>query len=371
MYFREVIGHQNLKNRVRSAFRTGKLGHATMFTGREGYGSLPMVLALSRYILCTNRSETDACGVCTSCKKMDKLVHPDLHFVFPVVNKKGKDPVSDSYISDWRKFVYNTPYGSYVEWIKYIASENSQGGIFKDESDTINRKLSLKSFESDYKIMIIWMAEKMNETAANKILKVLEEPPLSTIFLLISVHPEQLLQTIISRTQVIAVPPILSEDLVEFLEHSKGLESAEAKDLGVFAEGDLSKSLELIDKIDELQQNVQNFSQFLGYCKSQQTSDILRFIDTNLGNDKTAQIEFLNYILHTVRYNILQNTSDQSAVNQSSGNLQNNVKLNLTLVQAKQLLRLLNEAIIHIERNVNARIVLMDVAIQIRKVLTV
>ncbi|MDD2563891.1 MAG: DNA polymerase III subunit delta [Salinivirgaceae bacterium] len=371
MYFKEIIGHRDLKRRIRTAFRTGKLGHATMFTGKEGFGSLPIALALSRYVLCTNRNDDDACGKCPSCKKMDKLIHPDLHFVFPVINKKGKDPISDSYISDWRKFVFNKPYGSYVDWIKYIASENKQGGIFKDESDTINRKLSLKSFESDHKIMIIWMAEKMNDTAANKILKILEEPPASTIFILISVFPEQLLQTIISRTQVIPIPPIDSEDLVAYLELAKGLNEENANDLGVFSEGDLGRSLELIDRMDELNQNVQNFSYFLEYCKLQQTSDILRFIDTTLGKDKTAQIEFLNYILHTVRHNIIQSTIEKNSKNIGSKSLEKSVKINLTLVQAKTLLKMLTEALNHIERNVNARIVFMDVAIQLRKVLTV
>jgi DNA polymerase-3 subunit delta' len=369
MFFKDIVGQQMVAQKLRNSFTSGRLGHATLFTGKEGHGALPLTLAFSRFIMCRNRSESDACGACPSCKKFDKLIHPDVHFIFPVINKKGKDPVSDSFISDWRKFLITNPYYGYGDWIKTIASENKQGGIYKDESDSINRKLSMKSFEGEYKIMIIWMAEKMNDSAANKILKILEEPPQNTLFFLIAVQPEQLLQTIISRTQGIPIPPIDSAEVERYLIDKRQLDSAKARDLALFSEGDLGKATELFDKIDELQQNIENFSNFLNFCKNEKTAEILSFIDTTLAKDRNAQIEFIQYILHNIRHNVLGSVHSGNAGSPSAlGTLgPAGVKLNISLPQAKVVYKLLNDAVTHIERNVNSRIVLMDVAIQLRK----
>ncbi len=368
MFFKDVIGQQIVSQKLRYSFTSGRLGHATLFTGREGHGALPLALALSRHILCRDRTNNDACGSCMSCKKFDKFIHPDLHFIFPVINKKGKDPVSDSFLTEWRKFLIANPYAGYADWIKVIASENKQGGIYKDESDSINRKLSMKSFEGEYKIMIIWMAEKMNDSAANKILKILEEPPQNTLFFVIAAQPEQLLQTIISRTQAIAVPPIDVPELEKYLVEVRGLDSIKAHDLALFSEGDLGKATELFDKIDELQQNIQNFSNFLQYCRSEQTAEILNFIDTTLAKDRNAQVEFIQYIMHNIRHNVLGSVHESNP--QAMGALGKvGVKLTISLPQARAVYKLLNEAVAHIERNVNSRIVLMDLAIQLRKTL--
>lgn len=363
MLFRDIIGNSSVTQKLRQTFTSGKLGHAYMFTGKEGYGTLPVALALSRYIMCTNRSEEDACGECKSCRKFDKWAHPDIHFVFPVININGKDTVSDAFILEWYKFLNTNCYGRYEDWIKTIASDNKQGGIFKDESAMIAKKLSMKSFESDYKIMIIWMAEKMNETVSNKILKLLEEPPPKTFFFLIVSRPEQILQTVISRTQIIRIPPIEKKEIVRHLKQERNIEESKAEDIAIFSEGDYDRVIDIIDRNDDLEQNAKKVQTFLSHCQKEQIAEIEKFIDNNV-NGKIAQIEFLQYILYEYRKKMITNTTEIKF-----DTSQNNSDSSFPIIQARNVYKLINEAIIHIERNVNSKIVFMDLSIKIRKIL--
>ena len=166
-----------------------------------------LALAYARYISCENRTENDSCGICKSCVKYEKMIHPDLHFVFPVIKgKKATDPVSDNYIEEWREFVKKSPYFTINNWFDSIEVGNAQGMIFASEASEIIRKLSLKTFESDYKIMIIWLPEKMHQATANKLLKMIEEPPEKTLFLLVSEEPDKVIPTILSRCQLVKIP---------------------------------------------------------------------------------------------------------------------------------------------------------------------
>jgi len=368
MFFKDIVGQQDIVQKLRNSFTNGRLGHATLLAGKEGHGCLPIALAMSRYIMCRERSEEDACGECPSCKKFDKLVHPDVHFIFPVVNKKGKDPVSDSYLVEWRKFLLATPYATSNDWIREIATENSKGTIYKDESDLINRKLSMKSFEGYHKIMIIWMAEKMNDVTANKILKILEEPPQNTYFFLIAAQPEQLLQTILSRTQIVNIPPIDVAEVANYLSAKYEIDSAKATDLAFFAEGDLARSIELFDKVDELQQNIENFNKFIQLSKKEQTVEIWDFINTQLDRGMNSYIEFLSYITHNIRRNIIETVapSDNKILSNSATSA---VKLDINFQQARAIYKLLNDAIYHIERNVYPQLVLFDMSLQLKKLL--
>ena len=202
MFFKDVIGQEEAKQRLIAEVKEGRIPHAQLICGPEGTGKLPLAIAYARYICCENRGEQDACGICPTCVKFNKLIHPDLHFVFPVIKKKaGKDTVCDDFIADWRNFVLQNPYFNLNHWLKEMGAENQQAQIFVKESDEIVRKLSLKSSQGGYKIMIIWLPEKMNVECSNKLLKLLEEPPAMTVFLLVSEEPDAILQTIQSRTQ--------------------------------------------------------------------------------------------------------------------------------------------------------------------------
>lgn len=185
MYFSQIPGQNDLKSSLIRSVAEERVSHAILFTGPEGCGSLALAMAFARYISCEARSGSDACGKCKSCLKYDKLIHPDLHFVFPVIkDKKITDPVSDSYIEQWREFIKATPFPVLNDWLGFIDVGNAQGLIYASEAGEIIRKLGLKSFESDFKIMIIWLPEKMHLSAANKLLKLIEEPPDKTLFLL-------------------------------------------------------------------------------------------------------------------------------------------------------------------------------------------
>ena len=197
MFFKDIIGQDDVKRRLIESVKNGHIAHAQLFEGNDGAGTLPLALAYARYIQCTHRGEDDACGECPSCRQMTALMHPDVHFVFPIANKKQKkEPVCDDYIAEWRNYVGETPYPSAESWQQFLATGNSQPLIYVHEAREIIRKLSLKSFESEYKIMIIWQAHLMNDACSNAILKLLEEPFDRTLFLLVSDRPENILETI-------------------------------------------------------------------------------------------------------------------------------------------------------------------------------
>ncbi len=366
MYFRDIVGQHSLREKLAHSYKQGRLGHAILFDGKEGYGTLPLALALARYIVCNNPGHDDSCGVCPACKKFDKLIHPDVHFVFPVINKKGKETISDSFIDEWRRFVRSSPYSSYFQWIKTIASESKQGGIFKDESDSINRKLSLKSFESQYKIVIIWSTDKMNDSAANKILKILEEPPDNTFFFLTTAHSEQILPTIRSRTQIVNVGPIDASDIENFLVENKAVPRDVAHKLALFSDGDLEAALDYIDRREEFAQNTRHFADFINHAKSQNYAELLAFIEGEFSKNRTRQTEFLQYALHLVRQQL---HATHGLLERAETLTQNNPLPPLSYTEARQVYELLQKAIVHIERNLNAKIVLLDTAIKLGKIL--
>ncbi|KAA6311717.1 DNA polymerase III subunit delta', partial [termite gut metagenome] len=187
MFFKDVIGQEAAKERLLREIKGGRIPHARLICGPEGTGKFPLALAYARYISCTDRKENDACGKCPSCVKFNKLVHPDVHFIFPIVkNVKRKKEVCNDYIAEWRKFIIANPYFNLNHWLNEIGANNSQAIIYAKESDEIIKKLSLKSSENGYKSVFIWLPEKMHPVCANKLLKLLEEPPEKTLFLLIS-----------------------------------------------------------------------------------------------------------------------------------------------------------------------------------------
>ena len=219
MFFRDIIGQKETKRRLIQSVKDGYIPHARMISGPEGVGKMALALAYARYLSCTQRGEDDACGVCPSCIKYNKLSHPDLHFVYPIVkNDKKKKEICDDYLKEWREFVLQNPYFNLNLWLNFIGSENSQGMIYARESDEIIRKLNLKAYESEYKIMIVWLPEKMHEACANKLLKMIEEPPANTVFLLVSENPDRVIGTIQSRTQSLPVPPVDDESMARDLQ---------------------------------------------------------------------------------------------------------------------------------------------------------
>ena len=232
--------------------REQRVPHAIMLCGAEGTGKMPLALAFATLLCCENPQHDDACGQCPSCVKMRKLVHPDVHFAFPVIRKKpGRPVVSDDWIEPWRQMLTESPYFSLPQWMQRIEAGNAQPGIFVDESDEIYRKLSLKASQGDRKIMIIWQPEKMNAECANKLLKLLEEPPKGTVFLMVTEEPDMVLPTLVSRMQRINIPLLEESDLSQMLEKRYMLPPTDAADIAHRSEGSVLKALETIHTHEE------------------------------------------------------------------------------------------------------------------------
>lgn len=265
MQFRDIIGQEELKRQLRASVAAGRVSHAQLFTGKGGYGTLALALAYVQYLNCPNRTEEDSCGVCASCQQMRELAHPDLHFALPV-NKQGKKSgevvLTNDFIPLWREVVASTKgYLSPEVWYDALdLGKTLKGVIAAKEADAIIEKLSLKSYGAGYKIMIIWQPEMMNEQAANKILKILEEPWQKTLFVLISERSDKLLQTIISRTQEVAVPRISDSDLERYAIEN-GVAQSEAHKVAKFASGDLLE-LKAVLSGEKSEQRDTNFDLF-------------------------------------------------------------------------------------------------------------
>ena len=244
MQFKDVIGQQEVKQKLISSVERGRVSHAQLFVGDEGVGALPLAIAYAQYLNCPHRHDGDSCGGCPSCYQIGQLAHPDLHFVFPVNTPKGKSssekPISSRFMPQWRELVSST--GGYFNeqmWYEALEIDNKQGNISTFEADEIIRALSFKSFESEYKIVLIWLPERMNIPAANKLLKILEEPWDKTLFLMVSQSPDKLLPTIISRTQGITIPAIEQADLAAWLMSHKNLMEADADKVARLSRGNL------------------------------------------------------------------------------------------------------------------------------------
>ncbi|MFN7013856.1 MAG: ATP-binding protein [Bacteroidia bacterium] len=247
MLFSEIPGHIEEKQRLIRSVKDNRVSHAQLFLGPVGSGNLALALAYAQYIACENKQAEDSCGECLSCKKYAKLIHPDLHFVFPInkIEDDKKAITSDKFLETWRSTVLDNPYIDINKWNIALGIEQKLTIINVEEADAILKKLSLKSFEGGYKILIMWMPERMNIASANKLLKIIEEPPDKTLFLLVANNHEDLLPTIISRLQLIKIYPFKDEDIIETLKKQFNISDEQAKRIAFLSEGSLLSALEL------------------------------------------------------------------------------------------------------------------------------
>lgn len=373
MQFKEVIGQQNIKDKLIHTVKENRVSHAQLFLGPEGSGNLALAIAYAQYLSCENKQENDSCGVCPSCLKYNKLVHPDLHFVYPVATSKSvkKDPVSDDYIEQWRETIIENPYIIQNRWYEVIDVENKQGIISKNESYEILRKLNLKTFESEYKIMIIWLPEKMNAFAANKLLKFIEEPPEKTLFLLVSENSEQIIPTILSRTQLIKIPKIDNESMLGGLTDRFGLEPEKAKDIVHLANGNFFNAQSIIHTADEDNYNFNQFTNLMRLSYQRKVIDLINWVDeiSRLGREK--QKSFLIYSLRLIRENFMLNIKNKGMVHLTKKELEFSEKFSVFINQDNvyQLYEVLNKAHADIEMNAYNKIVFLDLALKVVKLI--
>ncbi len=373
MQFKEVIGHNKIKEKLINTVKGNRVSHAQLFLGSEGSGNLALAIAYAQYVSCENKQENDSCGVCPSCTKFQKLVHPDLHFVYPVSTSKTvkKDPVSDDYITQWRETIIKNPYINHNKWYEIIDVENKQGIISKNESYEIIKKLNLKTFESEYKIMIIWLPEKMNTSAANKLLKLIEEPPSKTLFLMVSENSEQILPTILSRTQLVKIPKIDSESIRNALCDRFGLSPEKANDIAHLANGNYFDAQNLINSTEEDNDNFDQFTQFMRLSYQRKVIEIINWVDeiSRIGREK--QKSFLAYSLRLVRENFMLNINNKELVYLTKKELEFSEKFSQFINQENvyQIYEELNKAHSDIEMNAYNKIVFLDLALKIIKLI--
>jgi DNA polymerase-3 subunit delta' len=372
MLFKEIIGQVAVKERLIRSVNEGRISHAQLFLGPQGSGSLALAVAYAQYISCNNKQETDSCGECISCVKYNKLIHPDLHFVYPVALSKHVR-VSTDVAATWREVFLDNPYITLFNWFEMLEAENKQAIIGVDESVEILRKLSLTTYEAEYKIMIIWQAEKMNPAAANKLLKILEEPPEKTLFLLVCESEDQLLRTIVSRTQLIKITKISDADLIETLTSQHQLSATAAESIAHLADGDYSEALLLINENETAGQNLATFQKLMRASIKFDPKAIYAWIDEVNEAGRERQKNFLNYALHIMRESLVMNYADASLIKLGEEE-QGFVKKFSPFIHANNVERFmeeLNKAHYHMERNANPKILFMDLAFKFNELLNI
>ncbi|MDR2858865.1 MAG: DNA polymerase III subunit [Mediterranea sp.] len=367
MFFKDVIGQTSAKNLLLAEAKEGRIPHARLICGYEGTGKFPLALAYARYINCAVRGETDACGKCPSCVKFNKQVHPDVHFVFPIVkNVKKKRELCEDYIADWRKFIMRNSYFNLHHWLNEIEAENSQALIYAGESDEITKKLSLKSSEGGYKFVVIWLPEKMHVVCANKLLKLLEEPPEKTTFLLISEAPEMILPTILSRMQRFNVRKIEEECIAETLRNKFGVLEADSHAIAHLSNGNFIRALEAIHLNEESQLFFDLFVNLMRLSYQRKVKEMKQWSEQLAGMGRERQKNFLNYCQRMVRENFVYNLHRKELVYMTTNEQNFAVRFALFINERNVtgIMNELGEAQLHIEQNVNAKMVFFDFSLK-------
>jgi DNA polymerase-3 subunit delta' len=373
MLFNQIIGQEHIKKHLQQSAENGRVPHAQLFVGKEGSGTLPMAIAYAQFLLCNFSDAVDSCNI-----KCNKLQHPDLHFAFPVTTSDAvkKHPVSDLFLEDWRHFVADQPYGSLFNWLQQIGVENKQGLIGVDEAEAVVKKLQLKSYEGGFKVMIIWMAEKMNIAAANKLLKLIEEPPNKTVFLLITENEEQIINTIRSRCQALYFNALSEQDIANALVVNHQVKDNEAANIAHQAEGNFNKALHLMqndaaDLVFEEWFIAWIRTAFRAKGNAAVVQQLISWSDTIAKTGRETQKRFLEYCLQFFRQALLMNyKSDQLVFMETKSSF--DLSKFAPFVHSGNILEIekeLNDAMYHIERNGNAKIILLDLSMKLTRFL--
>ena len=367
VFFKDIIGQSTVVDRLRRSIDENKLAHALLISGPQGNGKLPIAVALANYLLCGN-GRGDACGTCPACVKLGKYIHSDLHFVFPVKKKKGSDsaPVSDDYITEWRELLLKNPYFSYDDWLAKLDVENQQPMIYERESAEILHKLSMQSREGGWKVVIIWLPEKMKEACSNKLLKIIEEPPHKTLFLLVSEEPDKIIATILSRTQRIDVPRIAINDVENALVARYGLSINDAKVVAQQSSGNWEKAEEMLSVSEEKALYLDLFMQLMRVAYARNIRDMKAWSEQVAALGRERQKRLLDYCQRMIRENFIMNFKREEMVYMSQSERNFSVRFSPFVNERNiyGIMEELSEAQRHIEQNVNAKMVFFDMSLR-------
>lgn len=380
MDFSKVIGQKHIKTHLETTLKNGRIPHAQLFVGANGSGLLQTAIAYANGILCSNL-EVESASYKNVSSRVSKLMHPDLHFVYPVNTSESvsKNAVSDNYATEWRKFVLENPYGSLFEWLQDLGIENKQGNISVKEAENIGKKLSLKAYEGGYKIMIIWMADKMNTQCANKILKLIEEPPNKTVLMLLTESEDQILSTISSRCQKLTFPLLSEDDISNSLIENCAVNENLAKKISRQANGDYNKALDLLSNNGETDLFEEWFilwvrSAFRAKGNKSAINDLLKWSDKLAAEGRETQKRFLEYCIEIFRQALLINYKSEELVFFESNNKSFDISKFAPFIHQNNIYEItdaISDAAYHIERNGNGKIVFTDLSIKLTRLIHV
>jgi DNA polymerase-3 subunit delta' len=394
MSFSQVIGQAPVKENLVELIRFNRLSHALLFLGHEGSGALPMALAFAQYVVCEKVNgkgapapgpslfgeepapaastspaaavtQTDACGICPSCVKAAKLIHPDIHFSYPVIPRKAGDkPISTDYGSEWREFVGQYPYGNAYDWLQFIGAENKQGNITANECNDIIHKLSLKSFESGYKILLMWMPEYLGNEG-NKLLKLIEEPPPDTLFLLVAENESLILPTILSRTQLVKIPLPETTDIEQALVQRAGVGAEQARQIAVLCEGNYHEALQLLRHAEDDWQGV--LREWLNAILKTGPVAQVKWIEEISKSGRERQKQFLRYFNHLLEQAVRLRYIDVALlpIPDSEKDIAGRLNKIADIAQQKAIIEELDKAAYYIERNANAKMLFHALTIKL------
>lgn len=315
MQFAEIPGLEEIKQSLIASYVNNHIAHAQLFNGVEGGGALPMAMAFATYLLCEDKKQTDSCGACSNCQRMKKLIHPDVHYFFPKLSFSNHSESEKHHAStqkNWRQFVAETPFGGVGSWIALNGFDNKNMLITKEESRRIIKTVSMKSFEGDFKIILIWCPEYMHPSAANGILKVLEEPPTQTIYLLVSYAYETLLPTIKSRVQLFTIPPLSDDAVHEYLKRGNYGDEQRTKQISRMAGGSIGKAIQEIASVGDVA--YQGFQNWMRLCLSRDFTALVQLSEEFSKSSKPDQRQTLEFGLTLVREAILSKTGEEQLI---------------------------------------------------------
>lgn len=369
MKFAEIPGLDDVKKLLVDAVQSNHSAHAQLFVGAPGALNLPLALAYATYLHCENKGD-DACGVCAACSKNGKYIHPDTHFVFPLSNVKGdkdEERFKAEILKSWRSFLLEQPHGQLDDWTNFYGGEDKLALISREESREIIKTLALKPFESRNKVMIIWQPEFMHASAANGILKILEEPAPHTYFILVSNAADRLLPTILSRTQIVTVPLLQDTEVEEFIRTKKGVDENKARKVVQLADGNLNLALKLLE--NEEDNNTQRFTEWMRACFKRNYGALVSMADDYHGLDKLSQRNMMSYSIAMMRETLLH-SSGATAINRVRGDelkfVQDFSKV-MNVERVEKSFQYINDAAYHLERNGSAKMIFLDLSLKICK----
>lgn len=372
MQFKDVIGHRPTKQLLIQLAQEQRVPHAMLLIGPPGNGKLAIALAFAQYVNCKNKTETDSCGVCSSCLKYKKLIHPDLHFTIPVIKTSSiSKPTSSDYLTKWREYFIANPYPLYERWNQIIAEENKQGMIYVDEASDIIQKLNKKSYEADYKVSLIWLPETMNLTCANKILKILEEPPANTLFILVTEEEQRLLSTIRSRCQTIRLPKIEEQDLAEALVSHPAIAENNPNIVARIAKGNYILAEELLLEDEARRYNYRQYTSLMRSGYGRNLQELLAWSDELSSIGRTRQISFLRYCSEFTRENFMSNFQQPELATMDE-NEEKFARKFAPFIHEKNVMHLFTEfekSLKDIASNGNPKAVFTDMALKVSKLI--